>query len=48
MSLPIDSAAWVADFQIRDRSPRSQFRYVKKPGSESLPAFIFVGDQHLR
>ncbi len=28
-------------FYIRDRSPRSPFRYVRKPESESSPAFLF-------
>ena len=28
-------------FSIRERSPRGQFRYVRKPGSESSPAFLF-------
>src|SRR6266545_6117322 len=38
---PIDSAAWVADFQIRDRSPRSQFRYAKKAGERELSGLRF-------
>ena len=28
-------------FYTRDRSPRSPFRYVRKPESESSPAFLF-------